>query len=129
MNRHSMRLHILAACLVLLIHGAGCQRESVPEAEPQTAPQGSTTAQVCRIAAELMNIPASSVKPSTSLGDLNADELDFVELVMELEEHFNITISDETGDQLLGTNREAGLNQVTMAKLAAVVDESTGGGK
>ena len=73
--------------------------------------------------AELMRIPESSVNANTSLGDLNADELDFVELVMELEEHFNITIPDETADALLGSDRETGLKQVTMAKLAAVVDE------
>lgn len=123
MNCHFIPLPILTACLALLMHGTGCQQKPTTEVKHHTAAQDATTEQVCGITAALMYVPASSVNPSTTLGELGADELDFVELVMELEEHFDITISDETAEQLLGFKDEAGLNQVTMEKLAAVVEK------
>jgi hypothetical protein len=54
--------------------------------------------------------------------------LDFVELVMELEEHFDISIPDDAAEGMLGTdNWQQGMKNVTMARLAAVVEEQKGG--
>lgn len=35
-----------------------------------------------------------TISPTTKLGDLNIDSLDMVEIVMELEEEFDISIPD-----------------------------------
>ena len=41
------------------------------------------------------------VKPETSfVGDLGADSLDTVELVMELEEEFNVNIPDDAAEKI-----------------------------
>lgn len=48
------------------------------------------------ILAKQLNISKDKIKPeSRLLEDLNADSLDFVELLMTMEDEFGITISDE----------------------------------
>ena len=42
-------------------------------------------------------IEASSVKPESTFKDLNVDSLDIAEMVMTLEDEFNITIELEEG--------------------------------
>ncbi|HZN34638.1 MAG TPA: acyl carrier protein [Pirellulaceae bacterium] len=79
--------------------------------------------QVCDITAKLLSEQRSEITPSTSLGELAADELDIVELVMQLEEHFDISIPDEAVERIMGAdNGRKGMNNVTMANLAALVD-------
>lgn len=50
---------------------------------------------VIAIVSELMKVSQSSITRKTSLADLKADSLDVVELVMELEDRFEISIPDE----------------------------------
>lgn len=51
---------------------------------------------VCAIIAVQLDVEESRLTPDNRLvGDLGADDLDFVELVMELEEAFDITIPDD----------------------------------
>lgn len=51
---------------------------------------------VIAIIAEKLNVEVSEVTPSASFtGDLGADSLDTVELVMELEKEFDITIPED----------------------------------
>lgn len=51
---------------------------------------------VIAIIAEKLNVEVSEVTPSASFtGDLGADSLDIVELVMELEKEFDITIPED----------------------------------
>ncbi len=51
---------------------------------------------VFQIVSEQMSVDKSELKRETSfINDLNADSLDTVELVMELEDAFDITIPDE----------------------------------
>jgi len=84
--------------------------------------------QVCRITAELLGVNSADVEPSTSLGDLGADELDIVELVMELEEHFDVFITDEAIGEVTGDEQwQAGADKLTMSKLAEIVDEGKRG--
>jgi acyl carrier protein len=71
-----------------------------------------------------VGLERAKVARETSLGDLGADELDFVELVMELEEHFDVSIPDEAAERLMGTSDwQRGMKNVTMVKLAALIDD------
>ena len=46
-------------------------------------------------AVEILNVPAEKVTPEANFAeDLDADSLDLVELVMELEEVFSITVEE-----------------------------------
>ena len=51
---------------------------------------------VCEILADKFDADASTMTLDTKVKeDLNADSLDVVELMMDLEENFGVTISDE----------------------------------
>lgn len=56
---------------------------------------------VCELLAEKFDADASTMTLETKVKeDLNADSLDIVELMMELEENFGITIPDEEATQM-----------------------------
>ena len=56
---------------------------------------------VKKIVVEQLDVEAEAVKPSASFAnDLGADSLDTVELVMALEEAFDIEIPDEVAEQI-----------------------------
>ena len=56
---------------------------------------------VCEILADKLDADASTMTMDTKVKeDLNADSLDGVELMMDLEENFGITISDEEATQM-----------------------------
>ena len=53
------------------------------------------------IVAEQLGVDKDKVSPETSfVNDLGADSLDTVELVMELEEEFNINIPDDAAEKI-----------------------------
>ncbi len=53
------------------------------------------------IVAKHLDVPREKVKAETSfIGDLGADSLDIVELIMEFEEAFDITIPDEDAEKI-----------------------------
>ena len=55
---------------------------------------------VIEIISEQLNVKLDEIKDSSELvGDLGADSLDAVEIVMEVEEAFEIEISDEDADK------------------------------
>lgn len=57
---------------------------------------------VQKIVAEQLGVDASEVKPEANFAnDLGADSLDTVELVMALEEEFDIEIPDEEAEKIL----------------------------
>lgn len=119
----------MTKCPELLILGLATafiscsQSNSTPQTEPVPA-GGDTVVQVCKIAAELMGVKRQAVNPSTSLADLGADELDTVELVMELEDHFNVTIPDEALSSMTGDNNwQVGFENITMNKFAEIIDK------
>jgi acyl carrier protein len=103
----------------------GCEKRPSPRAPvPASRPSSATLGEVCGVASELFGNPRSRIVGATSLADLGADELDFVELVMELEDYFGVSIPDDRAEQMLETQDwEAGLKNVTMAKLAAAIEE------
>ena len=56
---------------------------------------------VIDIVAEQLGVDKEKVKSETSfVNDLGADSLDTVELVMELEEEFNINIPDDAAEKI-----------------------------
>lgn len=56
---------------------------------------------VCEIVSEQMGVDKSEITTATSfVNDLNADSLDTVELVMELEDEFDTSIPDEEAEKL-----------------------------
>ncbi len=53
------------------------------------------------IVSEQMNVEKSEIRLETSfVNDLNADSLDTVELVMELEDEFSMNIPDDEAEKL-----------------------------
>ena len=63
--------------------------------------QETTLEKVQRIVVEQLGVDASEVKPEASfVEDLGADSLDTVELVMALEDKFEIEIPDEVAEQI-----------------------------
>jgi acyl carrier protein len=57
---------------------------------------------VKKIVAEKLSVDASEVVPdATFVDDLGADSLDLVELIMSMEEEFDIEISDEDAEKLV----------------------------
>lgn len=61
----------------------------------------SVQERVIDIISQQMGVGKEQVTPETSFqDDLGADSLDTVELVMELEEEFDITIPDEDAEQI-----------------------------
>jgi acyl carrier protein len=61
----------------------------------------SVANRVIDIVAEQLGVEKEKVTPETSfVNDLGADSLDTVELVMELEEEFDITIPDDAAEKI-----------------------------
>ena len=57
--------------------------------------------EVLALIAEQMNIKADSIQPTNNIiDDLKADSLDVVEIVMTLEEKFDLSIPDEEAEKM-----------------------------
>ncbi len=58
-------------------------------------------AKVKHVIASKLGVSEDKIKPESAfIGDLGADSLDLVELVMDLEEEFGVSIPDEDNDKL-----------------------------
>jgi len=61
----------------------------------------TTFEKVKKIIVEQLGVDETDVTPTSSVvEDLNADSLDMVELIMSLEEEFNLEISDEDAEKI-----------------------------
>ena len=61
----------------------------------------SVEAKVKSIIAEQLGVGEDEIKPESAfIEDLGADSLDIVELIMELEEEFEINIPDEQAEKI-----------------------------
>jgi acyl carrier protein len=123
--------YTLPMVFIALLIASGCETRTSPPSTsatsetPVTPASSSTTIErVRKIVSEQMGVALANVTPNTSLGDLAADELDFVELIMTLEESFAITISDDKAEALTGSQDwQKGINNVTIKKLSELVDD------
>jgi len=60
---------------------------------------------VKKIIAEQLDVPEADIVPTASfVDDLGADSLDQVELIMAMEEEFNISIPDEDAEKIATVN-------------------------
>ncbi len=68
-----------------------------------------------KCAVEVLSVDASQVTPEARFGDdLDADSLDLVELVMALEEEFDVTVEES---ELEGIETVGGAFDIIIAKL------------
>jgi acyl carrier protein len=59
------------------------------------------TEKVMDIVCKQLNVSKDQLKPETSFAnDLSADSLDIVELVMEIEDQFGVSIPDEEAEKI-----------------------------
>ena len=78
----------------------GTSREVVPKARME-ATVSELADQVMAIVSEKLSVDREKVTLETSfIGDLGADSLDMVELLMNLEDSFKMTIPDEDAEQI-----------------------------
>lgn len=59
-----------------------------------------TADKVVAVIVEKLDIDPSVVQMNSTLQDLGADSLDMVEIIMKIEEEFNIEINDEAAEKL-----------------------------
>ncbi len=59
-----------------------------------------TFEKIAHIIADKLKIDASTIKPESTLKDLGADSLDLVEIIMKIEEQFDIEIDDEKAEHM-----------------------------
>jgi acyl carrier protein len=75
---------------------------------------------VLKVLCEQFARECDTIVDGTTLGDLDADSLDVVELVMGLEEEFEVEIGDdEAGDKFTETTTVTDLCEFVTAKLDA----------
>ena len=70
-----------------------------------SGPDSDLADRIRTIISEQFGVDPAEVSPDSNiLDDLGADSLDTVELVMALEEEFNIEISDDDAEKILTVN-------------------------
>ena len=61
----------------------------------------TTTEKISELIADKLGVELSNIKPEAKfVEDLGADSLDTVELIMQLEDEFNLEIPDEEAEKL-----------------------------
>ena len=74
-------------------------------------------AKVIQIVSEQMSVDKGEITRNTSfVNDLNADSLDTVELVMELEEEFDINIPDDAAEKIQTVGEAVHYIELAVAK-------------
>ena len=64
--------------------------------------------EIKQLIVERMGVDASKITPDTTFkDDLGADSLDMVELVMEMEDHFGVEVSDDDAENMLTVGKVA----------------------
>jgi acyl carrier protein len=88
-----------AGAVLLLVLAAGEVRIRTEKQVVATAVE--IEEKVMQIVSEQLSVDRNEISRETSfVNDLNADSLDTVELVMELEDEFDLTIPDEEAEKL-----------------------------
>ena len=105
--------------------GPGSGSENGPAARPTSGaaaqPAGDVAA-VRKIVADVLNRDVGAIDVAKPLGTYGANNLDCVEIVMEIEDAFQVVIPDEElNREAGGTGTEAYATGLTVEKLAAIV--------
>lgn len=80
----------------------------------------SVQQQIFEIIAKHGDIDLATLKPESTLKDLGIDSLDAVEIIFDIEEHFDVTLPDR--DPNFDTDSLRGLVSAVEATLAAKTD-------
>jgi len=65
-----------------------------------TFERNDTYNKIADIVVEKLSLDKNVIKPTSTFQDLGADSLDMVEMIMRLEEQFNIEINDEDAEKM-----------------------------
>jgi len=111
MNRETLSISVLAA--ISLTGCATAPNQQLPPSPPASTPATASSVKpesrvdpavetkVKKIIADELSVQDKDVVPGARLReDLGADDLDLVELIMRLEEEFNIEIPDQDAEKL-----------------------------
>jgi len=60
----------------------------------------NTESKIKEIVAEILKIEPKTIQSESTFEDLNVDSLDMVEIIMKMEEEFDIEISDEQAEKI-----------------------------
>ena len=119
-----MKIYTCVAMVLLAINGCSDSQPIGSHKSVVAVAASANVTRVCAIAAEQMGLEESSVTAETTLADLGADELDFVELVMTLEEEFDQTIPEAKINRMQsGVDLKESFGKITMADFAALVND------
>lgn len=76
---------------------------------------------VRKVVSEQLGVPPNQVELESSFSDdLGADSLDTVELVMALEEEFQLEIPDESANQIATVRQAVGYISAALGEIGAV---------
>lgn len=119
------KLSAVTLLTLAVVNCSGCQPAN--NAGPPVKAASSSTSSIDRVRAivsKQLAVPIEKVTPKTTLGELGADSLDYVELIMEFEDAFSISIPDDKPLDLAGDQESKDLNKkVTVQILSDLVDE------
>ena len=109
---------VLIICIAII----GCAAERAPA---PTA-RDSTEKAVVAVISEFFKVDASAIVMDRSISDppLNADDLDVVEIVMDLEERLGIEISDEAVERVGGGKLGGGPIRITPNQLVSLARQA-----
>src|SRR5437868_14700378 len=110
--------------LALIIAAVGCTSSTDPPKGPtKLNPPDAAEKAVRAVISELLKVHPSSIAMDKPISDppLNADDLDLVEIVMELEERHGIEIADDSVEQYTGGKLRKGPVPITPNQLASIV--------
>ncbi|MCO5550431.1 hypothetical protein L7F22_003917 [Adiantum nelumboides] len=86
-----------------------CVPQLAAAAAPSQHAFKSTIEQVRDIIATKLSVDPANVQPQTKFSELGADSLDTVEIVMSLEETFNVSIGEEDAENISTVQQVADL--------------------
>ena len=82
----------------------------------------TTQLQVFEIIAKAAKIDASTIKPESTLKDLGIASLDAIELIFDIEEHFNINFPEQQGANFDTDTAQSLVDAVQQALAAKTAD-------
>ena len=101
MFRRTTTRCLLASSLVLSGCGGPATTPTGNTPGPLIVGKGPTLERVRKQTAHQLRIAEDRVQPASSFKDLGADSLDHVELVLALEDEFDVSIPDEDAEKML----------------------------